>query len=300
MTSRGRFVVAAVAVALTLTLRGGALDAIYMKPDLENVPVARLVANLEKELAANPKSPDIHLRLARLYADGVRREPDGAADHRCRRPRPRKPRQEVWFGHEPDVIPRKVEPGHRSELRRRAFSRNRSITIEQWSSWSLQASSDGSDTAWTLEQAGNRPGAIAEYREASSRPGPRKRRRSSPSPGKRFYTEEAARYLIPCSIRSATRRKSRPARRSRTSRAGPSRDHADRDPTYGHATSKTIVDLDAAVPFDADGQRAAKGVDMDHPQAGVARVRRDGQRTDHLRLAALWQRHVLERLEERL
>ena len=52
MTSRGRFVVAAAAAALA-TIFGGVSDAIYMRPDLENVPVARLVANLERELATD-------------------------------------------------------------------------------------------------------------------------------------------------------------------------------------------------------------------------------------------------------
>src|SRR5688572_22883594 len=65
MTCRGRFVVAAAAITLILS---GALQAIYVKPDLQNVPVARLVSHLERELATDPKSADVHLRLARLYA----------------------------------------------------------------------------------------------------------------------------------------------------------------------------------------------------------------------------------------
>ncbi len=110
MTSRGRFVVAAAAVALTLTLRGGALDAIYMKPDLENVPVARLVANLERELAADPKSADIHLRLARLYAMAYAANadelPTTVVAGRSSQGNP-----EVWFGHEPNVVPADIPPG---------------------------------------------------------------------------------------------------------------------------------------------------------------------------------------------
>ena len=56
------------AIAAALIVASASPGAIYMRPDIEEVPVARLVANLEKELATDSKNPDIHLRLARLYA----------------------------------------------------------------------------------------------------------------------------------------------------------------------------------------------------------------------------------------
>ena len=84
------------------------LGAIYARVDIEDVPVARLVANLEKELAANPKSPEIHLRLARLHAMAYSRTP------RAARHRPRRRRPETASGSlarpRPDLIPRKVAP----------------------------------------------------------------------------------------------------------------------------------------------------------------------------------------------
>ena len=105
-SSRQALLVAAAALVAASASLGG----IYMRPDIEDVPVARLVANLEKELAADPKNPDIHLRLARLYAVAYSANTTelpvtvlAGAD--------RKPRQEVWFGHEPDLIPQKVDPG---------------------------------------------------------------------------------------------------------------------------------------------------------------------------------------------
>src|SRR5215207_3178990 len=98
-----------IAIAAALIAASASLGAIYMRPDIEDVPVARLVANLEKELAADPKNPDIHLRLARLYALAYSANTTelpvtvlAGADQA--------PRQEVWFGHEPNLMP-KLAPG---------------------------------------------------------------------------------------------------------------------------------------------------------------------------------------------
>ena len=100
-----------IAIAATLVVAlSPPLDAIFARVDIEDVPVARLVANLEKDLAANPRDPAIHLRLARLYAMAYAANASelpvavlAGADQ--------KPRQEVWFGHEPDLIPRQIAPG---------------------------------------------------------------------------------------------------------------------------------------------------------------------------------------------
>src|SRR5689334_13364565 len=55
---------AAILMAVTAT---AALQGIYVRNEVRTVPVARLATNLERDLAANPKSPEVHLRLARLY-----------------------------------------------------------------------------------------------------------------------------------------------------------------------------------------------------------------------------------------
>ena len=99
-----------VAAIGVLTLMAAALDGIYMRQDVENVPVARLVANLERDLAANPKDADIHLRLARLYAMAYfANEDELPATALGGKDKPAK--QEVWFGHEPNLVPGQVAPG---------------------------------------------------------------------------------------------------------------------------------------------------------------------------------------------
>ena len=139
------------------------LGAIYARPDIEQVPVARLVANLEKELASAPTNADIHLRLARLYAMAYAANTQelpatvlAGAD--------KKPRQEVWFGHEPDLIPRDVD----RTASRTAASRSFLARSIQHYRKVLEFNPDGLvgriGHAWTLEQSGDRAGAIAEYR----------------------------------------------------------------------------------------------------------------------------------------
>ena len=190
MTSRGRFVVAAAAVALTLTLRGGALDAIYVKPDLENVPVARLVANLERELAADPKSADIHLRLARLYAMAYAANadelPTTVVAGRSSQGNP-----EVWFGHEPNVVPADIPPGTPRTSASKVYlqkSVDHYKTVIELAPASLVGRIG---YGWTLEQSGNKAGAIAEYRKVIEQAWPKEQNAKFAQLGQRFYTEEA-------------------------------------------------------------------------------------------------------------
>ena len=295
-SSRQALLVAAAALVAASASLGG----IYMRPDIEDVPVARLVANLEKELAADPKNPDIHLRLARLYAVAYSANTTelpvtvlAGAD--------RKPRQEVWFGHEPDLIPQKVDPGAtRSEASKGflAKSVDHYRTVVELNPSGLVGRIG---YAWTLEQSGNTSGAVAEYRRVVEQAWTKEEKAKFAEPGQRFFTEEAARQLIPLldPKRDATEIATLRARAERLGRvpraitpiAIPLTDTASAE---DHRRSRRKRSLRCR------RHGAAKGVDVDLPRCSVARVRRDGQRTHHLRLAALWQRHVLERLGQRL
>jgi tetratricopeptide (TPR) repeat protein len=253
MTSRGRFVVAALAVILPLTLRAGVLDAIYMRPDLENVPVARLVANLERELAADPKSADIHLRLARLYAMAYAANADElpatVVAGRSSQANP-----EVWFGHEPNVLPAEIPPGTPRSAASKVYLQKSVDHYKRVIELAPAGLVGRIGYGWTLEQSGNKAGAIAEYRRAIEQAWPKEQNAKFAQLGQRFYTEEAARQLIPlldqkqdaAEISELQKRMQMLGRLPRpiTPIAIPLSDGA---------TLKSIIDLDAAVPFDADG-----------------------------------------------
>lgn len=245
---RAFFMVAAALIAASASLGG-----IYMRPDIEDVPVARLVANLEKELAADPKNPDIHLRLARLYAIAYSANTTelpvtvlAGAD--------KKPRQEVWFGHEPNLVPQKVAPGATRSESSKAFLGK---SVEHYRKV-VELNPTGLvgriGLAWTLEQSGDTSGAVAEYRRVIEQAWPKEEKAKFAEPGQRFYTEEASRRLIP--LLDPRRDAGEIATlRSRAESLGrvPRAITPIAIPLSDAATPRTIVDLAARVAFDADG-----------------------------------------------
>jgi tetratricopeptide (TPR) repeat protein len=252
MSHLRRLLIPAAAVCV-LTVSAAAVDAIYMRPDIENVPVARLVTNLERELAADPKDPEIHLRLARLYAMAyAANEDELPAAVLGGRDKPGK--QEVWFGHEPSLVPENVAPGTTRTAAAKGYlqkSLNHYKTAVDLQAGNLTARIG---YAWALEQSGNKPAAIAEYRRVIEQAWPKEQGLKVAMLGQRFYTQEAARYLVPlldpkkdaaemAELRNRMNQLSQVVRPI-TPIAIPLSDGA---------TVKTIIDLDAAVPFDADG-----------------------------------------------
>jgi hypothetical protein len=265
MTHRGCRSIQAAAVAV-LTLMTAALGGIYMRPDLENVPVARLVANLERDLAANPKDAAIHVRLARLYAMAYAANEDelpatalGAKD---------KPtRQEVWFGHEPSLVPDRVAPGTTRSDASKAYLKKSLSHYKTAVDLEISNLTARIGYGWALEQSGNTAGAIAEYRKVVEQAWPKEQGVKRAALGQRFYTEEAARYLIPLldSKRDAAEITGLRARMEQLGRVmRPITPIA--IPLSDTATVKSIIDLNAAVPFDADGsgrQRAWTWISAD-------------------------------------
>jgi hypothetical protein len=240
--------IAAGVVALVATTRG-----IYMRPDLEDVPVARLVANLERDLQASPKDPEIHLRLARLYAMAYSANTDelpatavGGKDKPAR--------QEVWFGHEPNLVPTPLPPGTTRSEASKAYLRK---SLEHYKTAVALAPANLTariGQGWALEQSGDKSGAIAEYRRVVEQAWPKEQNARMAQLGQRFYTEEAARYLIPLldPKKDAAEIAELRARQEQLGRVvRPITPIA--IPLSDKATVKSIVDLDAAVPFDADG-----------------------------------------------
>jgi len=264
LPSRHQAFLAAVAAVIAVSASVGA---IYVRQDIENVPVARLVANLEKELAAKPKNPDIHLRLARLYAMAYSANTTelpatvlAGAD--------KKPRQEVWFGYEPDLVPQKVAP---AASRTEAATAFLGKAVEHYRKVvELDSSSlvGRIGLAWAREQSGDKPGAVAEYRRVIEQAWTKEEAAKFAAPGQRFFTEEAARHLIP--LLDARRDAEEIATlRSRAERLGrvPRAITPIAVPLSDSATLKTIVDLDATVPFDADGTGLRKAWTWISPDA---------------------------------
>jgi tetratricopeptide (TPR) repeat protein len=262
--------------ALHLALAGvlgltGAVSGIYVRHETQTVPVARLAANLERDLAADPKNADTHLKLARLYgmaysvnADEV---PVSAGIGGVGSPRGS---EEVWFGHEPDLVP---YAGRGVGKTRGAASREylqKSLTHYK----AALALNPESLTArlgygWTLEATGDKPAAVAEYRKVVEEAWPKEQNTRATVPGQRFYTAETAGYLIPLldPVKDAKERTELERRLQHLARI-PRAITPIAIPLVDDLPVRKLVDLDAAVLFDADGSGFRRQWTWIAPQAG--------------------------------
>jgi tetratricopeptide (TPR) repeat protein len=268
MTRRGPFVVAAAAAALAIIF-GGLVDAIYMRPDLENVPVARLVSNLERELATDPKSADIHLRLARLYAMAYAANAEELPAKVVAGRGSQDTNPQVWFGHEPDLVPGDIKPGTPRTAASRAYLQKSVDHYKKVLELAPESLIGRMGYGWTLEQSGNKAAAIAEYRRVIEQAWPKEQNARFAQLGQRFYTEEAARYLIPLlDPKQDAAEISELQQRAQTLARVPRPITPIAIPMSDSATIKTIIDLNAAVPFDADGSGRRRAWTWITDQAG--------------------------------
>jgi tetratricopeptide (TPR) repeat protein len=265
-----------------IALASASADALYMRPDLQKVPVARLVSNLERDLATRPKDADLHLRLARLYAMAYA----GNTDELPVATAPGKTEPEVWFGHEPTLVPggKAAPDASRSEaakayLRKAVEHYRRALEINPES---LMARIGH---GWVLERSGDRSGAIAEYRRVIERAWPKEQSVRHAGLGQRFYTQEAAEYLIPLLDPTADAAELGELRaRVGALKALPRPITPIAIPLVDGITPVRIVDLDAQVPFDADGTGLRRAWTWISPDAAwlVYDPARDGRVTSAL------------------
>jgi tetratricopeptide (TPR) repeat protein len=251
---------AAAAVWVGVVVTAATLNGLYVMSDVRTVPVARLASNLEKQLATNPKDADVHVNLARLYGMAYAVNSDelpvlaldgttGANDAGRK--------EEVWFGHEPNLIPYRAQPSPDAD-RGRASKTYLQKSVEHYRA-ALHLNPDSLlarlGYGWTLEQSGDKPGAIEQYRRVIEVAWPKEQNSRMARLGQRFYTQETAGYLIPLldPERDASEISELKARASRLERM-PRPITPIAVPLSASATPKTIVDIDAQVRFDADGR----------------------------------------------
>ena len=239
------------AAAGLVIVAGIPLRSIYIGVEARRVPVARIASNLEKQLKATPKDADLHVKLARLYgmAYAINAEEVPVAKGRGGE-------EEVWFGHEPNLVP------HGSKLpadtpRVEASRKYLQLALEHYrTAIGLDSNSliARLGYGWGLEQSGDKAGAIAAYRAVVTQAWPKEQSATSADLGQRFYTAEAGEYLIPL-LDPGRDAKEIEELRSRVTRlrSMPRPITPVAVPLSDGLTPGDIVDLEARVPFDADG-----------------------------------------------
>lgn len=247
-----RQLLAGFAVAL---LAGAHLNGEYVMAELQDVPVDRLVENLEQIAKGTPVDVQSRLNLARLHAMAFALKTDTAKVEKGSEA------QGPYFGREPAHVPFKSVPATNAAVLARANA-HMAKAIERYRE--VIALDPANLTAklgyaWCLDQSGQKDAAIRAYRQVISDAWPSEHKLTVAGLGWHSVTAEAAGYLIPLLDQNTDREeiatlRARTAQVARVARpitpiAIPLRDGAD---------PAAFLDHDANVWFDADGSGLKK------------------------------------------
>jgi tetratricopeptide (TPR) repeat protein len=184
------FVLVAATVASQREVRG-----LFITPETQQVPVARLVANLEKRLAAEPGNAELHINLARLHGMAYALKTEEVPVGRFRP----EDKDMPYLGPEPNLIPYRARPASSAESAKRAEEHLAAATDHYREALEIAPENllARLGYAWTLDHSGKAQEAVAEYRRVIAQAWLKEQKATRANLGDRFYTEEAAGYLIP-------------------------------------------------------------------------------------------------------
>lgn len=243
------------ALALGAFLASAPLAGIYMRMETREVPIERLVANLEREVKTNPSNVQALINLARLHAMAYALKIDAFPAAQLKPDQPELPSFPPGTSH----LPSSVRPATSPEIATQA-ARHLEDAIRHYAA-ALALEPDNLTArlghGWVLQQSGASPRAMAEYRRVIEQAWPSEQKIKALMPSQRLFTQEAAGYLVPlldkdrdaAEIADLTAKQAqiRSLPRAITPVAVPLTDHVPAD---------AIVDRGARVRFDADGNGA--------------------------------------------
>ncbi len=166
----------------------------YRSPDLEKIPIERLIQNLTTKYESDPTNNQILFALARTFAmaySSNKAEINVRKEHENLGP---------WFGYEPRNVPyanQKIEKNDESDETYQAYL-NKAIELHK-----KALNNDSANLlikiglTWCLEQSGQIDEAISGYREIIKMAWPNEKKKKSLFGYSPLITEEASEYLIP-------------------------------------------------------------------------------------------------------
>ena len=179
------------ACVLLLAVAVGARD--FLAPQIDEVPVERVVTNLERLARDNPKDPELVLNLARVHAMAYAQKSGRVRVYRGQEGKGLA--IEPYESNHQPAVKETRNPAQLAEARRHlesAIARyQEAIRLEPTNPLARLG------LGWALEQSGDKAKAIDAYREAVRLAWPGDAMPMSILWVGRSITEEAARYLIP-------------------------------------------------------------------------------------------------------
>jgi len=169
------------------------VNAMYLRPDLVDVPIERLIKNLETFLESNPGNVKVRFNLARAHAMAYALKTDTAQVWKS------KENEGVWFGYEPKNIPFKVEPTA-DQVKLEAAKAHLAEALRQYEEVVKLDPNDLSAAlgyAWCIDQSGDKQKAIKQYRLVIDAAWEKEKDLKRANLGWHSITAEAAGYLIP-------------------------------------------------------------------------------------------------------
>lgn len=264
-------------MTVLLAVAATSARALYIQEDIRDVPVARLVGNLERRAETIPRDADVRINLARLHGMAYALKSNTAQVRR------RENQEEIWYGFEPRPIPYEPKPAATPEQQATAERHLRESIRWYEAALALEPKNRTAQLglAWSFDQQGLKSRAIAGYRAVIEQAWDKERRLSSAELGQHFYTAEAAHYLIPLLDPLADREEIAELRRRIARLEGLPRPVTPLAvPLEDSLSPRELASPEAAVAFDADGsgQRrrwtwiSSRGVWLVHDGGGDGRI----------------------------
>ncbi|MEO2021789.1 MAG: tetratricopeptide repeat protein, partial [Pirellulaceae bacterium] len=131
----------------------------YIRPQLDQTPVERLVKNLNEQIKKDPKSVTARFNLARVHAMAFALKTDQAQTRKD------KPERGAWFGYEPKHVPFTLTQT-KDPQKKKLAEKQLKLAIQQYQQV-LQLKPDHQSAqlgyAWCLQQSGETEKSIAAY-----------------------------------------------------------------------------------------------------------------------------------------
>jgi tetratricopeptide (TPR) repeat protein len=265
MTARRWFALTLTA-CLAIPLATAPSPARYARPQLAEVPIAKLIDNLERLAVKDPKDAKARLNLARAHAMAYASKADTAEV------RAGNEADGVWFGFEPGLVPF-TPKATGDEARNKQAQEHLAKAIERYrETVALDPKSPAGrlGLAWCLEQARRKDDAVAAYRALIRDAWMTEKDLKALGLGGRTITAEAAGYLLPL-LDADKDREEIAELRDRVARLQklPRPITPVVVPLRSGLTASDLVDRRARVRFDADGSGLREAWTWFTPDAGI-------------------------------